>query len=302
MTLPPEAQNKYEYTLAIKQVNRGGSSQDRISQARGAIEAFHERQEGHNHNTLAYSSELAQLESDLRVNQLAAKIDAADKRMSKKVMRTLAGIGEDMPAFVNKALRNGAVEVDFPAIGKRDTIEAVQAAIAAAKEKQTKAQMCYAPFDSEWDRIRGEVESKAAAPHIVAHPRITPDQAPRMLEPALVLDVLWPKQTTKHSTGPGSTLYLEQPDALGIVIGLFKEPILAGLYAELLAKYDAAKKAGTPILSAKERAAALKSIKAELDRLQRIEAGLFWAAVEAGSPPDWAHPEMDFAALLGLAC
>lgn len=312
--LPARSLGRLESLMAWRIIGSSGFKAY-AEEARGAVHRFHERireSYGVSFDKLSpanakpadiarLAAELAELEFDASVGRRAEALYAADAPMPRKVLYVVGDLAMEFAAFVNR--RKGEfVEVQDVDPGKRASVETIHAELLAAEEKKRGTQLCLPPIDIGNSRIDGLLNNLAATPHVAIQERLTPERAPRELPPMMTLSILWPQAGKLHAVSPGNQMYIEQPDALGIVVGLFRDQIAAKLRDELERKYEAAKQAGTPILSDKERSLALKEIGGEIEQLQRQEAFLFWKYVEAhkGAAPAWTHSDMNIPALLGI--
>ena len=318
-TLPEKALERLSYFMAWRVIG-SGHLQGYLSNANGELARFHKRidenyrapwdavqanllmERGGERTLKMLELEHRSLEHEVSIARLAEKYYAADTPMSRGALRVICDMASGLTRFANRARKLTAVEDVSP--GKQydqGRIDAIRAALAKVEDRKDAIEMALPPFEDAWAGIESDLNSKAAAPHVSIHPRFAPEQAPRELPPMTIVETLWPQAGKLHASGPGSQIYIEQPDALGILLGLFKDEIAAKLKSELEAKYSSAQ--GQLILSQKERREQLNAVRAEHLELERKEASLFWRYVEqhGGAAPDWIWSDISPAAILGVS-
>ena len=312
--LPARPKDRLEYVMALR-VLSSTSRSVYGEETRGAIYSFHERiKEEYNApwervketvqkpNTVArLTGELAKLEFNAAVARRAEALYAADVPLARRAIFAFSDLAMDAVRYVNRQ-RGEFIEVQDVDPGKKATVESIRAEMKAAEEKKQAVGLALPPLDVAMERLEAELNEKAAAPHVTIHPRMTPIQAPRELPPLMQIGITWPESGKLHAIAPGTQAFIEGPNALGIVVGLFKNEIAAKLRVELESKYAAHKQNGALILDDLVRARGLKDVEAEIASIHRKESFLFWKHVadNRGAPPAWTHTDMNIPALLGV--
>jgi hypothetical protein len=310
------AMDRAELVLAVPMLPHGHGLSDVVNEARGSLGSWQARvAEAYNsadidalaaakkispaeHKRL--SSEKWSLQFDIAVAQRALKLYSADIPVSRNVLRVSGALKAEVARMLNRAAGAAWRDVQDEKPGK-ETPASIQKALSDGAEQLELVQLAWPDFESAWRSIQADLEAKARSPKVIVANRETPEQLLRPLPPMIVPRVEFPTAGRLHATAPGSQVYIDGPDTLGILLGLMGDEISAKLKANLAAQYAAAKSAGQLILSVADRANQLKTIQAEIARLEKLESVLIWSHVaKTGMFPDWIRSDMKPDVFLGI--
>ncbi len=296
------------YTAAVAFLGSGHSLTERVNEANGAIHRFKARLEEHYGRvdldmlSEQLSNELWGLQYDANVASRAQTMYASDLPFSRGIQRVAAELHVQSVRFFNHSGRIALKDVPDEQPKKGETAASIHEALSDAAVQLEAVQLAWPAFENAWSAVEAQLNASARSPQVVIANRETPLQAPRPLPSLIYPRIAYPQTGKLFATAPGSQVYIDGPDTLGILLGLMKDEISAKLRQNLEAQYAAAKSNGQLILSAADKAAKLKVVQAELARLERVESVLLWQHVaKTGIFPAWMRSEMKPDMLLGIA-
>lgn len=305
-TLPPEAEDKLQTTLAYRIINNGWL-RAALENARVPFQGFHHRiGEGYSmpwdqlkdqpgfkgsQTYNALTAELASITRDLATAEKAQALWAEDRLPNRASLAVLSDLAVECARFVNR-LRNPTLAEPIKVTEKP---EALLEQLAATDDVITGLEGAWPLLDDAWANVQRQLDQLARKPSVTIAERLQHHNNPRALPPEMVPHLAFPEMESVHRISAGNQYLQISTDVLGLLVTLQRDAIEAILRQQLENAYA---QPGLTIMSASDRKAALKGAAASKLLVERKLCALFWAGK---APATVLNRDTSPAALLGLA-